>query len=275
MTGAFTNRPALLFLPASNDRAIDKAQGALDPDMVILDLEDAVRDADKAAARDAAVAAVATRWRCPVGIRVNGEGTPWHADDVAAVGRSAANFVVVPVAERATTLASVGAAVGKPLLAMVESALGVLEARKLAASAAGLIVGTNDLRADLGVPEGTGRSALQVALQLTLLAARAAAIPAWDGVYNRIDDAEGFAREAGEGRSLGFDGKSLVHPSQIAPCRVAWAPSSAEVERARRLVAAFEGGAERFEGAMVEAMHVAAARALLDRAGVGESARSA
>ena len=104
------------------------------------------------------------------------------------------------------------------------------------------------------------------ALQSTVLAARAAGIPVFDGVFNRLDDPEGFAAEAAEGRRLGFDGKTLIHPDQIAPCHSAFAPTDKELERARRLVEAASGGAERFEGAMVEAMHVDAARRLLERA---------
>ena len=113
------------------------------------------------------------------------------------------------------------------------------------------------------LPPGAGRAPLQMALQSIVLAARAEGIAVFDGVYNRLDDAEGFAAEAAESRALGFDGKSLIHPDQIAPCHAAFAPSAEEIARAERLVAAATGGAERFEGAMIEAMHVEAARRLL------------
>ena len=100
----------------------------------------------------------------------------------------------------------------------------------------------------------------------SVLAARAAGVPAFDGVFNGLDDAEGFLKEASEGRSLGFDGKSLIHPNQIVPCHQAFSPPSAEIERAKALVAAFDGGAERFGDEMIERMHVEAARRVLERA---------
>jgi (3S)-malyl-CoA thioesterase len=116
------------------------------------------------------------------------------------------------------------------------------------------------------LPSGSGRAPLQMALQSIVLAARAEGIAVFDGVYNQLEDAKGLAAECAESRSLGFDGKSLIHPDQIAPCHAAFAPSPAEIARAERLIAAAPGGAERFEGAMVESMHVEAARRLLGRA---------
>jgi citrate lyase subunit beta/citryl-CoA lyase len=149
---------------------------------------------------------------------------------------------------------------------MIETAKGVLAAPTIAHEAVALIAGTNDLAADLRLPPGTGRAPLQMALQSIVLAARAERIAAFDGVYNRLEDEEGLGAECAESRSLGFDGKSLIHPDQIAPCHAAFAPSDAEIARAERLVAAASGGAERFEGAMIERMHVEAARRLLARA---------
>ncbi|MGH6659110.1 MAG: HpcH/HpaI aldolase/citrate lyase family protein, partial [Sphingomicrobium sp.] len=154
---------------------------------------------------------------------------------------------------------------GKPVLAMIETAAGVLAAAEVAPATAGLIAGTNDLAADLRLPAGAGRGPLQAALQLIVLAARAAGVAVFDGVFNGLEDEAGLAAEAADGRMLGFDGKSLIHPAQIAPTHAAFAPGKAEIERARRLVEAYEGGAERFDGAMVEAMHVAAAKRLLER----------
>ena len=132
-------------------------------------------------------------------------------------------------------------------------------------NAAALIAGTNDLRASLRLPPGAGRQQISASLQWIVLTARLGGIPAFDGVFNRLDDPEGFATEAGDGRLLGFDGKSLIHPNQIAPCHEAWAPSADELARAERLVAAAQGGAERFEGEMIERMHVEAALRLLGR----------
>ena len=256
---------SVLFLPASNPRAIDKARGSA-ADLVVLDLEDAVKPADKADARSAAVGAVASEWPMPVAIRVNAVGSDWHSVDIDAVSRSDAALAVLPRAASAHLLHGFREAVGKPALAMIETAAGVITAALIAPEAAGLIAGTNDLSADLRLPSGAGRGPLQTALQTTVLAARAAGIPVFDGVFNDLEDLDGFAAECREGRSLGFDGKSLIHPSQIEPCNRAFLPSDEEVDRARRLVEAYGGGAERFEGQMIERMHVAAAQRVLERA---------
>jgi citrate lyase subunit beta/citryl-CoA lyase len=255
---------ALLFLPASNPRAIAKAREA-GSDLVVLDLEDAVKPEDKDAARDAAVESVETAWPMPVAIRINGVGSEWHSLDLDAAARSAADLVVVPRAISAHLIHGVAEAVGKPVLAMIETAAGVLAAAEIAPATAGLIAGTNDLAADLRLPPSAGRAPLQTALQTIVLAARAAGVAVFDGVFNELENAPGLMAEAEEGRRLGFDGKSLIHPSQIEPCRRAFAPTEAEIVPARRLVAAFDGGAERFEDQMIERMHVEAARRLLGR----------
>jgi citrate lyase subunit beta / citryl-CoA lyase len=253
---------SMLFLPASNPRAIAKAREAA-ADLVVLDLEDAVKPADKAAARDAAQSA--GDWPMPVAIRVNGVGTEWHSLDLDAAARSTADYVVVPRAISAHLMRGIAEAVGKPALAMIETAAGVLAAPEIAREAAGLIAGTNDLRADLRLPLDATRAPISASLQIIVLAARAAGIAVFDGVFNGLNDADGFLAEAEEGRRLGFEGKSLIHPSQIAPCHRAFAPSQAELDRACRLVAAFDGGAERFEDSMIERMHVEAAQRLLER----------
>jgi len=257
---------SVLFLPASNPRAIAKARDSA-ADLVILDLEDAVRREAKADARKAAVEAVAEEWPMPVAIRLNGVGTEWHSLDVDAVARSKARFAVLPRAISAHLSRQVREAVDKPLLAMIETAVGVLAAAEVAGECAALIAGTNDLAADLRLPQGAGRDPLQVALQTIVLAARAVGIPAFDGVFNNLTDLDGFSIEAEAGRRLGFDGKSLIHPDQIAPCNRAFSPGDQETERARRLVDAFSGGAERFEDEMIERMHVEAAERVLQRAG--------
>jgi citrate lyase beta subunit len=249
---------SVLFLPASNRRAIDHARESA-ADLVILDLEDAVKAEDKDSARAAAVDAVAAKWPMPVAIRVNGIGSEWHSLDIDAVARSAAAFAVLPRAISAHLVHEVAEAVSKPLLAMIETAAGVLAAAEIAA-------GTNDLSADLQLPAGAGRQPLQTALQTIVLAARAAGVAVFDGVFNDLDDLDSFAAECAEGRRLGFGGKSLIHPKQIAPCNAAFSPTADEIARARRLVEAFSGGAERFEGAMIERMHVESARRVLDRA---------
>lgn len=255
---------SLLFLPASNPRAIEKAR-TLGADMVILDLEDAVKAEDKETARAAAVEAVAVGFGGSlVAIRVNGPG-PLQDPDAAAVKGSAAVYAIVPRTSGPEDVARVADATGKPVLAMVETAAGVLAAREIAREAHALIAGTNDLSADLGLRRGAGRAPLATALQTIMLAARAAGIAAFDGVYNRLDDIAGFEAECEEGRAFGFDGKSLIHPSQIEPANRLFGPSPEELDRARRLVAAATGGAERFEGEMIERMHVEQARILIAR----------
>jgi citrate lyase subunit beta/citryl-CoA lyase len=257
---------SLLFLPASNPRAIAKARDA-GSDLVVLDVEDAVKAEDKSAARKAAIEAVAEAWPMPVAIRINGVGTRWHSLDLDAAARSTADFVVVPRAISAHLVHGVAETVNKPVLAMIETAAGVLCAAEIAKVCAGLIAGTNDLRADLRLPLDATREPISASLQMIVLAARAAGIAAFDGVFNSLDDPTGFAKEAQDGRRLGFDGKSLIHPNQITACNQAFAPSEAEVERAKALVDAFHGGAERFGTEMVERMHVEAAQRVLERAG--------
>jgi len=255
---------SLLFLPASNPRAIAKAREA-GADLVILDLEDAVKSEDKKSARAAALDAVATPWTVPVAIRINGVGTEWHSLDLDAAGRSKADLVVVPRTHSAHLVRDIAKTVGKPVLAMIETAAGVLSSAEIAPETAGLIAGTNDLRADLRLPLDASREPISTALQLIVLAARAAGVAAFDGVFNNLEDSEGFVAEATDGRRLGFDGKSLIHPNQIAPCHRAFSSTAAEVERARALVAAFTGGAERFGNEMIERMHVEAAQRVLAR----------
>ena len=266
MTLNLFNKRSLLFLPASNPRAIAKARES-DADLVIIDLEDAVKPEDKESARDAAIAAIAEPWPMPVAIRVNGSHTEWHGPDVVAVMHNKPDAVVVPRVETKDELGFVRNQTGLPVLAMIETAKGVLASETIAHEAAGLIAGINDLSASLRLPRGAGRAPLQMALQSIVLAARAHSIAVFDGVYNQLEDMEGFAAEAAEGRRLGFDGKSLIHPNQIAACHAVFAPTEDEIARAERLIEAATGGAERFEGEMVEHMHVEAAQRLLARAG--------
>ena len=252
-----------LYMPASNPRALAKAP-RLACDLLLLDLEDAVKDEAKSEAREAAVAAAAAELGRPVAIRVNGPGTDWHEEDVAAVARSAADLVVLPKVRTAHLAAEIAARTRKPLLAMIETPAGVLNAAAIAAApgVAGLIAGTNDLAAELRLPAGS-RTGLALSLQTILLAARAAGIVALDGVWNALDDADGLAAECRDGRALGFDGKTLIHPNQIDAANAAFAPDDAAIEDARALVAAATGGAERFRGRMIETMHVEAARRLI------------
>ena len=256
----------LLFLPASNARAIEKAR-SLPADMIILDLEDAVREEDKATARDQAVAAVQQGFGGRLAaIRINAVGNPHHGSDMLAARRSHVPYVILPKAETPRQISDTKAICERPVIAMVETPAAVLGVGELAAVCAGLIVGTNDLSADLGIPPGAGRSGLVLALQRVLLAARAVRIPAFDGVYNQLDDEVGLAEEAEQGRRYGFDGKSVIHPSQVDTVNRIFSPSDAELAAAAALVEAAIGGAQRHEGRMIEEMHVIQARRLLARA---------
>ena len=257
-----------LFLPASNQRAIAKAR-SLAVDLILLDLEDAVKPADKLAARAGAVAAVAEGFGDRLAaIRVNGAETALHAEDMAAVRASSADMVVLPKVESAAAAAAAVRGSGKRLLAMIETPLGLLAAADIARvpGVAGLIAGTNDLSVTLGTPAGDDRAGLVLALQMIVLAARAGGVWALDGVFNRLDDPHGLELQCAEGLRYGFDGKTLIHPNQVEIANRAFGPSDAEVADAHALIAAATGGAERYEGRMVETMHVDQAKALIARA---------
>jgi citrate lyase subunit beta/citryl-CoA lyase len=268
MSDPFAPPPrSLLYVPAANARALEKARG-LSADMLILDLEDSVPADRKPEARSAMRTALAAgypgKW---VAVRVNAHGHAEQAADLAAVRGAPCDALVVPKVDVPEDLLE-PASTGLPLLAMIESPAGIYAARDIAAQPAviGLIAGLNDLAIALRLPDVTDRGAMAMAIQTIVMAARGAGKLAFDGVYNAIDDADGFAHEAAEGRRLGFDGKTLIHPSQVAPCNSAFAPTASEIEEAEAIIAAATGGAQRFRGRMIEDMHVTQARALLARA---------
>ena len=259
-----------LFLPAFNARAVAKARN-LACDMVILDLEDAVPDSAKSEARAAAVEAAGQDWGERIlAVRINAPASPLGKADIAALdGLERIDALVLPKVETPIAL-------GRPILAMIETPPGLYAAREIAAApgTVGLIAGPNDLAASLKLPAGAGREQLALALQMILLAARAADIGALDGVFNRLDDPAGFEADARAGRLAGWDGKTLIHPAQIEPANRLFGPSPEEMEDAEALVAAATGGAERFRGRMIEAMHVKAARRTLARAGAPGGVRA-
>lgn len=258
---------SLLYLPASNPRAIEKARG-LPADLIILDLEDAVKPGLKDEARAAAIDAVAQGFgERMTAIRVNGADTPHHAADLLAVLGSDCDYVVLPKVEAACAAEEVAEKAGKPLLAMVETPRGILNAAAIAGGfeVAGLIAGTNDLANELHIPPGAGRAGLALPLQTIVLAARASGIWAFDGVFNDLQDEAGLTAQCAEGRAMGFDGKTLIHPNQIEAANRAWSPSEAEIEEAKALIAAASGGAERFRDRMIETMHVEMAQRLIAR----------
>lgn len=256
-----------LFLPASNPRAVEKAF-SLPADLIILDCEDAVRPEDKGPARDAAVEALAKGFEGRIcAIRINAVGTAWHEDDLAAARASKAELIVLPKAEDQDSVRTVREAGGKPVIAMIESARGVLASAAIAGASAALMAGTNDLAADLGLPHSKRRVGLVTALQSIVIAARAAGNAAFDGVFNGLQDLSGLEEESRQGRSFGFDGKSVIHPGQIDIVNLCFSPDEGAVAEAERLIAAASGGAKRFEGRMIEDMHVAQARTILAKAG--------
>lgn len=257
---------SLLFLPASNPRAIEKARG-LPADMIVLDCEDAVKAEDKDAARSAAVEAANRGFEGRLcAIRINAPGSAHYGADAVAMRSSAADFIILPKAESHQQAKDVTRLTEKPLLAMIESAAGVINAPLIAPDTVGLIAGTNDLAADLGVPSAASRAGLAHSLQAIVLAARAAGVAAFDGVYNLLENEEGLRSQCEEGKAFGFDGKSLIHPNQIDTANRIFSPGEEEVAAAQRLIEAATGGAERFEGRMIEEMHVAQARAVLGKA---------
>ena len=270
------NRSAL-YLPANRDSAIAKAR-TLPADCIILDLEDAVQPDAKDAARDAAVAAMAAGgWGDrQVMLRVNALATSWSEADFAAVRSGDFAGVVVPKVDSAAEAAcAVAAAGGKPVWAMIETPAGVLDAPAIAAvpGVAVLLAGLADLAKDLRCRPDAARTPLLYSLSAIVSAARAAGILAIDGVFTDIHNAGGFEAEARQGLMLGFDGKSLVHPSQVAPCNAMFSPTAAEVTAAAGLIAAYEAGlaagkgVTTFNGKLVEVLHVVEARRLLALAG--------
>lgn len=257
---------SLLFLPASNARAIEKAR-TLAADMVILDLEDAVKQDDKADARAAAIAATAEGFGDRmVAVRANPVDSPEFGEDVVALRRCAIDFIVLAKTESVKQAHDAAWLIGKPVLAMIETPKGVIDAAAIAPVTSGLIAGTNDLAASLRMPAGAGRGGLVYALQRIVLAARAGGVPAFDGVYNKLESDAGLTAECAEGRAWGFDGKSVIHPSQLDTVNRAFSPDEAELAEARRLILAATGGAERHDGRMIEAMHVDQAKALIAKA---------
>ncbi len=236
--------------------------------MLILDLEDAVASADKAEARLAAQRYVAAGVPGKLlAIRVNSADSRWFDDDVMALGDCRADLFVLPKVEAATTIDRVWRSLGAPLLAMIETAAGLYAAREIAAhhGVAGLIAGTNDIAAETGIKPGPMRQGLELALQMIVLAAAASEKPRYDGVCNQLDDLAGFDTECTQGAVYGFTGKTLIHPNQIATANRTFGPDDAAVAEAHELIAANRGGAQRFKGRMIEAMHVEGAKLTIER----------
>jgi citrate lyase subunit beta/citryl-CoA lyase len=274
-------RRSVLYMPGSNARALEKAR-TLAADALILDLEDAVAPDAKQTARQQVCEAVRAGGfgRREVFIRVNAADTPWGADDLAAAVSAAPDAILIPKVSRPEDLAAVGgrlaalsAATKIRIWAMMETPLAILNAKEIAAAAgepatrlAGFVMGTNDLAKDTRAKIVPGRAPMLAWLMTCVAAARAYGLDIVDGVFNDIGDQQGFARECAEARELGFDGKTLIHPSQIEPCNAAFSPNPDEVDSARKIIAAFDlpensdKGVVRIDGRMVERLHAEMAR---------------
>jgi citrate lyase subunit beta/citryl-CoA lyase len=288
---ALRPRRSVLYMPGVNERALEKAR-TLPADALILDLEDAVAPDAKTEARQRVCAAVGSGayGRRELVIRVNGLDTPWHADDVRAAAEAGPDAVLVPKVNSAAEvhaiermLAAAGAPDRTAIWAMVETPVAMLHAESVAAASARLtvlVMGTNDLAKELHAEHVPGRAPLLGALSLALLAARATGKVILDGVYNDVRDLPGFEAECLQGRQLGFDGKTLIHPGQLEPCNRIFAPSEVDVAGAREIIDAFERarregrGVVTVNGRMIENLHVDNARRVLALADAIEEQRA-
>jgi len=268
-------RRSVLYMPGSNARALEKAK-TLPADCLILDFEDAVAPDAKAEARRQVTQAVTAGGfgSREVIIRINGLDTAWGADDLAAAVAARPDAILVPKVSSPEQLHAIGkrltdlkADQNIRLWAMMETPLAMLNAGAIAAARdagtrlAAFVMGTNDLAKETRAQIVPGRAPMLPWLMTCVAAARAHAIDILDGVYNNLSDTEGFARECAEALSMGFDGKTLIHPNQIGPCNAAFSPSAEEVAQAKKIIAAFElpensgKGVVQLDGRMVERMH--------------------
>ena len=279
-----TLRPyrSVLYIPGSRARALDKAR-SMPVDSIIFDLEDAVALEEKAPARATLVAHLAEGGygvRSQI-IRINGLDTPWCAGDIAAIAEVRPKAVLLPKVDNAQMISELGAMMDRhegfentQIWAMMETPRGILNAAEIADAPrmGGMVMGTNDLAKDLNTRFDPARAPLLAALSQCVLAAKAAGIVIVDGVYNAFKDDEGLQIEAGQGRDMGFDGKTLIHPAQVAIANAVFAPSDAEIDLSKRQIAAFETataeglGVAVVDGKIVENLHIETARATLAKA---------
>jgi citrate lyase subunit beta / citryl-CoA lyase len=288
-------RRSVLYMPGSNARAIEKAR-TLPVDAVILDLEDSVAPDAKASARVQVAEAVAAGGfgAREVVVRVNGLDTPWHVDDVTAAAHAAPDAILVPKISSPNELDAIGQRLfdlktdlRTRVWAMIETPLAIFNILALAAEAhdsetrlSAFVLGTNDLARETRARIVPGRAPMLPWLMSCVAAARIYGIDVLDGVYNDLGDGEGFARECAQGREMGFDGKTLIHPAQIAPCNAAFSPSEDEVIQARKVIAAFalpenrDKGVVALDGRMIERLHAEIARRTLAIQAAIEARRS-
>ena len=270
---------SVLYMPAANARALEKAQ-TIPADAIIFDLEDAVAPDAKDVAREQACAAASSgaygnRF---LTIRCNGLDTPWGGPDIEAASKAGPGAIVIPkvsgvdaLAEVARRMEAAGAPAHTTIWAMVETPIAIFSVREIAKfdRVSVLVMGTNDLAKELRAQMVASRAPLTPHLATALLAAREAGRGILDGVYNDVRNAEGFVIEARQGFEMGFDGKTLIHPSQVEPTNEIWAPSADEIDHARRVIEAFETataqgkGVVTVDGRMIENLHVDNARRML------------
>src|SRR5712671_3816579 len=269
-------RRSLLFMPGSNARALEKARN-LPADGIILDLEDSVAPEAKAMARDQIAQAVAAKGfgKRELLIRINALDSPWWIDDVTMAGKAKPDGILVPkissiedLSAIADRLTNIGAGMSIKVWAMIETARAVLHAEELAAASrdsemrlAGFVFGPNDISRETRIRMQPGRAAMIPMITHCILAAHAHGLEMFDGPYSDFSNQEGFAQECAQGRDLGFDGKTLIHPGQIEACNAIFTPAAEEVAQARRIVEAFDlpenaaRGAIQLDGRMVERLH--------------------
>ena len=276
MTQSMRPYRSVLYIPGSKERALDKARG-LAADAIIFDLEDAVAPDAKDAARATLRAEIdkggyGDRVKL---VRINGFETQWSNADIHAFRGADIDGLLLPKVNSALDIETLAEMIADvPIWAMMETASGVLNARTIAAHPrlAGIVMGTNDLVKELGCRPGPDRAEIQTALQFSLIAARADGIPIVDGVYNAFKDEAGLRAECEQGRDLGFDGKTLIHPAQLDIANAAFAPTGAEIDLSRRQIEAYEAAIAEgkavavVDGRIVENLHVETARKTLARA---------
>lgn len=273
---------SVLYIPAAKARALEKAR-QLAADAIIFDLEDAVGVGEKSQARALLAPTLAAGGygaRAQL-VRINALDTPWGSEDVAALAQAAPEAVLLPKVNAAADVEALARLLdARPALAdtriwaMMETPAGILNAAQIAAAPrmAGFVMGTNDLAKDLGASPGPGRMPFLASLQICLLAARAHGLVAVDGVFNAIRDTDGLRAECQQGREMGFDGKTVIHPDQIAVANAVFAPSADELDLCRRQITAWQEASDRGEavavvdGKIVENLHVEMARRQLARA---------
>ncbi|MBW4709679.1 CoA ester lyase [Roseobacter sp. YSTF-M11] len=264
---------SVLYIPGSKARALEKAR-SLPTDAIIFDLEDAVAPDEKTAARDLLAEALATGGYGPrmIIVRINALSTPWGTDDAAAAKSMGADAILLPKVDGPDDLDALAAITGDvPLWAMMETPMGMLHAAAIAGHplCQGMVMGTNDLAKDMNARSRADRLPMLPGLGLCLLAAKAHGIAIVDGVYNAFKDDDGLSVECAQGRDMGFDGKTLIHPAQLEIANAAFSPTDADLELATRQIEAYEAAVAEgqavavVDGRIVENLHVATARETL------------